>query len=278
MNYGVLGPLLFILFINDLNKAIEFSSVHHFADDTNFILTDKSMKRINKHINRDLKLVVESIRANKLSLNTSKTELVIFKSKNKIVTKHLNFRISGQIIKPSSQVKYLGIMLQDDLHWNSHLTKLRKKLSRSVGLLSKVTYYVPKYLLRTIYHSIFNSHLIYACEIWGQTQTNCYFKKLLHLQEKALRIINFKPQTSPSDCIFKENNILRISDFVNYKYVLFVRKSLKRENVMISNDTFTPLNLYHNHITRAAINHLLDIPQKQTCHYGNYFIVLFTAS
>ena len=99
---SVLGPLLFILFINDLNKAIEFSSVHHFADDTNFILTDKSMKRINKHINRDLKLVVESIRANKLSLNTSKTELVIFKSKNKIVTKHLNFCISGQKIEPSS--------------------------------------------------------------------------------------------------------------------------------------------------------------------------------
>ena len=145
MNYGVpqgsvLGPLLFILFINDLNKAIEFSSVHHFADDTNFILTDKSMKKINinKHINRDLKLVVECIRVNRLSLNTSKTELVIFKSKNKIIMKNLNFRISGQKIKPSSQVKYLGIIQQDDLHWNSHLTKLRKKLSRRVGLISKV--------------------------------------------------------------------------------------------------------------------------------------------
>ena len=126
--------------MNKLHKAVEFSSVHHFADDTNFILTDKSMKRINKHINRDLKLVVESIRANKLSLNTSKTELVIFKSKNKIVTKHLNFRISSQKVKPSSQVKYLGIILQDGLHWNSHLTKPRKKLSHSVGLLSKVRY------------------------------------------------------------------------------------------------------------------------------------------
>ena len=73
---SVLGPLLFILFINDLHKSVEFSSVHHFADDTTLILTDKSMKKINKHINRDLKLVVQCIRANKLSLNTSKTELV----------------------------------------------------------------------------------------------------------------------------------------------------------------------------------------------------------
>ena len=98
------------------------------------------------------------------------------------------------------QVRYLGIILQDDLHWNSHLKKLRKQLNRSIGLLSKVRYYVPKHLLRTICHSIFNSHLTYACEIWGQNYTNYYFQKLLHLQEKALRIIDFKPQTSLSDC------------------------------------------------------------------------------
>ena len=117
------------------------------------------------------------------SLNNSKSELVMFKSKNKFITKPLNFRINGQKIKLSSQVKYLGTILQDDLHWNLHLTKLGKKLSHSIGLLSKVRYYVPKHLLGTIYHSIFNSHLVYACEIWGQNQTNCYFKKLLHLQE-----------------------------------------------------------------------------------------------
>ena len=154
LKYGVpqglvLGPFLFILFIIYLHKAVEFSSVHHFADDTNLILTDKSTKKINMHINRDLKLVVEQIRANRLSLNTNKTELVIFKPKNKIIIKQLNFCISGQKIKPSSPVKYLGIIMQNDLHCNSHLTKLRKKLSRSVALLSKVRYYIPKYLLRT---------------------------------------------------------------------------------------------------------------------------------
>ena len=173
------------LFINDLHKSVEFSSVHHFADDTNLILTDKSMKKINKHINRDLKLVVQWIRANKLSLNTSKTELVIFKPKNKIITKHLNFRISSQKTKPSSQVKYLGIIQQDDLHWNSHL-------SRSIGLLSKIRYYVPKHLLRTtIYHSIFNSHLIYLHVKFGdKTRQTATLKSYYVYKKKALRIID----------------------------------------------------------------------------------------
>ena len=89
-----------IYFLNDLHKSVEFSSVHHFADGTNLILTDKSLKKINQHINADLKLVVQWIRANKLSLNTRKTKFVICKPKNKVINKHLNFRISGQKIKP----------------------------------------------------------------------------------------------------------------------------------------------------------------------------------
>ena len=94
-----------------------------------------SLKKINKHINRDLKLIVDWIRANKLSLKASKSNIVLFKSRNKKITKQLNFRVSGQKIKQSSQVRYLGIILQDYLHQDAHLTDLEKKLSRSIGLL-----------------------------------------------------------------------------------------------------------------------------------------------
>ena len=72
---------------------------HHSADDTNLLLIDKSLKKINKHVNRDFKLTVDWIRANKLSLNVSKTEIVLFKLKNKKITKQLNVRVSGQKIK-----------------------------------------------------------------------------------------------------------------------------------------------------------------------------------
>ena len=106
---------------------------------------------MNRYTNRDLKLVVEWIRANKLSLNTSKAELLIFKSRHKKIAKHLNFCISGQKLQPSSQIKYLGAILQDNLHWITHPVNLKKKLSHSIGLLSKIRHYVPKHLLQTYY-------------------------------------------------------------------------------------------------------------------------------
>ena len=202
---SVLGPPLFILLITDLHKAVEFSSVHHFPDDTNLLLIDKSLRKINKHINRDLKLTVDMIRANKLPLNASKTEIVLFKPRNKRITKQPNFRVTGQTIKQSSQVRYLGVILQDDLHWDAHPINPEKKLSRSIGLLSKIRYYVPMPLLRTIYYSIFNSHLIYAYEIWGQNQNSLRFTKLTKLQNKALKVIIFQSSDSPTGPLYQRN-------------------------------------------------------------------------
>ena len=112
---SVLGPLLFLLYINDLHKAIQHSSVHHFADDTNLLYTNNSLKKINKHINHDIKHLCQWLRSNKISLNASKTEIIIFKTKLKTITKHLNFKVSGQKINPTTSAKYLSVHLSDSL-------------------------------------------------------------------------------------------------------------------------------------------------------------------
>ena len=120
----------FILFINDLHKTVEYSFFHNFADNANLLLVDKSLENINKHTNRDLKLSVDCLRANKLLIKqTSKTETVIFKPRNYTITKHLTFRNSVEKIKPLCLVRYLGVILQDDLHWNINLTSLKKTKS-----------------------------------------------------------------------------------------------------------------------------------------------------
>ena len=87
-------------------------------------------------------------------------------------------------------VIYLGLTLQS--HWKTHLTSLDKKLSRCIGLLSKIRHYLPKFLFKTICYSTFNSHLIYGCEVWGQNQNNVLAERLQKLQEKAVCLINFE--------------------------------------------------------------------------------------
>ena len=95
IEFGV--PRSFVLI--HLNLAIKFGRAHHFLDDTNLLLVDNSLKKINKHIDHNLKLLIAWLRANRISLNTSKTDILLFRPKSKRnITKHLNFKISGQYI------------------------------------------------------------------------------------------------------------------------------------------------------------------------------------
>ena len=106
---SVLGPLLFLLYINDLNQAIKFCKVHDFADDTNLLCLGNSMKKQNKLVNADLKRLVNWLNANKISLNVKKTEMVIFKSKQKKFEGDLKIKLSGKRLYSTESVKYLGV-------------------------------------------------------------------------------------------------------------------------------------------------------------------------
>ena len=166
---SVLGPLLFFIYINDMSKAIIHSRVKHFADDTNILYSSKSLKDLNRKVNHDLSKLVQWLRANRISLNVKKTGIIIFKPKNKNILKALNFHISRQKMKPTDKVKYLGINIEENLTFKPDLGILRQKLSRANGLLSKIRYDTSPHLLRTVYYAIFDSHIRYGNQIWGQS-------------------------------------------------------------------------------------------------------------
>ena len=204
---SVLGPLLFLLYINDLNQAIKFCKVHHFADDTNLLCLSNSIKKLNKQVNADLKHLVNWLNANKISLNVKKTEMVIFKSKQKKLEGDLKIKLCGKRLYPTESVKYLGVKIDANLTWQHHVNDLSIKLNRANALLFKIRKYVSPKILRSIYFAIFDSHLSYCCLVWAQNFSS--IKRILILQKKAVRIINFQPRNSHTSPLFKQNFILK---------------------------------------------------------------------
>ena len=143
MKYGVpqgsvLGPPLFLIYINDLHKAIKYSTTLHFADDTNLLTVNDSLKKLQKQVNLDLRFLCKWLKANKISLNASKTELLLFRHPNKVINYDLKIKINGKKLIPSNFVKYLGILIDCHLNWHIHTNDLITKLSCAIGMLSKI--------------------------------------------------------------------------------------------------------------------------------------------
>ena len=113
---SVLGPLLFLLYINDLHKAINYSKVYHFADDTNLLNISDSPNQLQKQLNIDLKLLYKWLLANKISLNCAKTEFIIFHKPGHKPQYNFKIKMNGHRIRPSESIKYLAIYLDSTLH------------------------------------------------------------------------------------------------------------------------------------------------------------------
>ena len=128
----------FLIYINDLNKSIKYSTTHHFADDTNLLVVNKSIKKLQKQVNLDLKYLCKWLKANKISLNASKTEILIWRHPNKPINYDLKLKIDGKKIIPSCFVKYLGILIDCHLNWQFQVNNLSVKLPRAIGMLKKI--------------------------------------------------------------------------------------------------------------------------------------------
>ena len=209
---SVLGPLLFLIYINDLHKAIKYSKTRHFADDTNLLIENNSLKQLQKQLNYDLRQLSNWLKANKISLNCSKTELILFRHPNKPINYDLRVKINGKKLIASNYVKYLGIYLDSHLNWSYHVDCLSTKLTRASGMLSKIRHYVSATTLRNIYFGIFSSLLTYGCQIWGQFK-NKHISRLQQIQNRAIRIINFADFRDSPDPLYSKSNLLIMSNF-----------------------------------------------------------------
>ena len=173
-------------------------------------------------------------------------------------------------------MKYLGVILHEHLEWQGYLNFLLIKLSRAAGLLSDIQHYVPKFILRTIYFSIFNLHLIYTCQIWGQKENT--IKKLSEIQDIAIHIISFKDKNYPTNELYYNNKILKITDYIKLLNCLFVKSILSNNHLPIFENVFKKASKTHSYSTRHATKNSVLLPQPQTDHYEQFPITYQAAS
>ena len=259
-----MGPLLFLIYINDLNKAIKFCTTHHFADDTNLLYVNKSLKKIQNCVNLDLRSLCGWLKANRISLNASKTELILFRDPRKQLTHDTKFKIDGKKLIPSKTVKYLGVLIDCHLAWHAHIIDLKTKLSRAIGMLYKIRHYVNFDTLRMIYFGIFSSILTYSCQIWGQNDS--VVNKLQILQNKAVRCISFRSSRSHASPLYKECSILKLIDQIKLINFLYVHDSLNNNLPTILNGEFSFVDTIHN--TRKEMYFQVKKIKTKTSIYG----------
>ena len=163
-----------------------------FADDTNILYANKSLKSLEQVVNQELCKLYIWLTANKLTLNIKKTNFVIFYPIQKRLTYQPKIIIfdneqnKNVALEHKEFVKYLGILMDCNLSWKHHVDYVALKVSIVIGLLTKLRYFVPAHTLLTIYRSFIPPYLTYGLVAWGQASKSS-FDKLLKLQKRALR-------------------------------------------------------------------------------------------
>ena len=172
---SILGPLLFLIYINDLNEASNTLNSIMFADDTNLFYSHKNIENLFFTMNNELVKINEWFKANKLSLNIKKTKFTLFhkksltKSGSTLPLAIPNLQIGNKNIERVSSIKFLGVMLDEHLSWKDHIKIVENKLAKNIGLLHRVNQHLNESSLKTVYFSYIHSYLNYANIAWAST-------------------------------------------------------------------------------------------------------------
>jgi hypothetical protein len=230
---SILGPLLFILYINDIIHCSDILKFILFADDTNLFFSDKDIYVLEFKVNNELLQLSEWFRANKLSLNVAKTNFIIFGNKQfpKNFTK-LTLVLDGNILERTAFVKFLGVYLDEKVKWTQHLNHISSKVSRGLGIIGRLRKILSSDTLKILYFSLIYPYLSYCNIIWGGAYATALYK-LEVLQNRAVRLITSSPYRTSSGPLYKQLNLLKIADIHKFQIIQFMYK-LKHTLVPVS--------------------------------------------
>lgn len=258
---SVLGPLLFIIFINDLSRVQLFGKVRLFADDTVITYSHKDAVHITQMMQADLQTLNEYFTSNLLFLNLSKTVFMIFHSPQRTVPELPAVAINTTEIKKVSSFKYLGLVLDETLNWKPHIDQLKKKIAPACGVLRKISSFVPFRWLKSLYASLIHSRLQYLVINWG-TANKVNLRELQTLQNRCIRTILRKPALYPRRSLYNDVN----HSFLTIRALHMFQIYVHMYNIMHNPTThhnFNPVRVEHARITRQTGDLRTTLPHTE---------------
>ena len=275
---SVLGPTLFLLYVNDMINCIRYSKLQLFADDTMSSLSGKRIHLLFGLLKREIKNLRQWFNANRLSLNADKTFYSVFHSRNSMIPDFFNsMTICGMTIKRKKTAKYLGLTFDEVLSWRHHIESLLSGLAKYFNFFYHLRRVLPVKFKLQLFHSYVYSKIAYGLHCYGATHKTSV-KSVQVVCNKLLRILMLKDRRYPTNTLYKEFNMLKIDDFRNFLAVRFVHRSVyPNEFTPDQLKTYFQLNInVHNRVLRDNLKirvPLLRSALGQTCinWYGGNF-------
>ena len=270
IEYGVpqgstLGPLLFLIYINDIVNSTS-SLPRLFADDSCLNINADSLSSLELIINSELKKISDWVNANQLTINPTKSNVLLVPPKLNRASNNITVAINSTPIEVVKEAKYLGITIDNKLTFGSQIEYLESKLSRAVGIISKLKHFFPSSVLLKLYYALFHSNLLYGLLIWHNTYST-YTNKISRLQNKAIKMIANSKRTDKCAPIYEKLKILQLHDLHIYETATFMHKFHNNKLPVSFSQYFNRIAAIHSVHTRSNTSGLTYyIPQYKTTH------------
>lgn len=266
-----LGPLLFLIFCNDLYKNLEYLECLQFADDTTLYYGHKNKNFLLYCLEHDLEVISDWFRANKLTLNISKTVFMIFHPKGKKMTEKIRFE--NDMISNMRETKFLGVWLNDNISWESHIRQLILKLKRNLMLLKRSKNFLNQKALKLVYYGHFHSHLKYGILLWGSMLSQNQTNRLQKLQDQAIQLLH---RLKPVHTIYNDLKIPKLHQMIKIEQLKFAYRlinNLLPINLMkLVKTDHKGSNLIKTHQYQTRFKAELNLPLTKSRHYRNSFL------
>ena len=262
---SILGPLLFLLYINDLPRISKLLSFRLFADDTKILINKFYIHDIQKILDSEIPKLTDWFRYNKLTLNLDKTSFMLFKPNHVQVNNPISLKINNTHIEEKQFVKYLGVIIDNKLSWKQHIENIRLKLSKANGIL----YYLRKFTdirtLKQIYFSLIHPYLNYGILCWASSPTS-NLKTLQVAQNKCIKtMLNLNRRTNTNELYF-DNSFLKINELYHRQCLIFIHNLHHHRLPSVFQSHLRPTREVHSHNTRgSSSNFFLD---RANTNYG----------